>query len=55
MFVSFFAMLVSGSRVLLCILVLAARVMMLSLMVMMRGSVVMGGSVVMMFLRGMLW
>lgn len=48
-------MVVSCSRVMLSVLVLAARVMMLGLMVMMRGSVVMSGSVVMMFLRGMLW
>lgn len=55
MLVSFFAVLVSCSRVMLSILVLTARVMMLGLMMMMRRSVVMRGSLVMMFLRGMLW
>ena len=48
-------MLVSRSRVMLGVLVFPARVMMLGLMVMMRGSVVMRGSIVMMLLRGMLW
>jgi hypothetical protein len=55
MFVSLFAMLVGRSRVMLGVLVLPARVMMLGLMMMMRGSVVMSGSVVMMLLGGMLW
>jgi hypothetical protein len=55
MFVGLFAMLVSRSRVMLGVLVLPARVMMLGLMMMMRGSVVMSGSVVMMLLGGMLW
>jgi hypothetical protein len=55
MLVSLFAMLQSRSRVMLSILMFTARVMMLGLMMVMRGSVVMGSSVVMMLLRGMLW
>ena len=55
MFVSFLAVLVSRSRVMLGVLVFPARMMMLGLMMMMRGSVVIRGSVVMMLLRGMLW
>jgi hypothetical protein len=53
-FVSLFAMLLSRSRVVLSVLVLAPRVMMLGLMMMMRSSVMMSGSSVMMFLRRML-
>jgi hypothetical protein len=48
-------MLVRRSRVMLGVVVFPARVVMLGLMMMMRGSVVMSGSVVMMLLRGMLW
>lgn len=48
-------MLQSRSRVMLSILMFTARVMMLGLMMVMRGSVVMRSSVVMMLLRGMLW
>jgi hypothetical protein len=48
-------MLQSRSRVMLSILMFTARVMMLGLMMVMRGSVVMGSSVVMVLLRGMLW
>ena len=55
MFVSLFAMLLGRSRVMLGVLVLPARVMMLGLMMVMRGSVVMSGSVVMMLLRWMRW
>lgn len=55
MFVSLFAMLLSRSRVMLGVLVFPARVVMLGLMMVMRGSVVMSGSVMMMLLRGMLW
>jgi len=55
MLVRLFTMFVSRSRVMLSVLVLSARVVMLSLMMMMCGSVVMSGSVVMMLLRRMLW
>lgn len=55
MLVSLFAVLQSRSRVMLSILMFTARVMMLGLMMVMRGSVVMSSSVVMMLLRGMLW
>jgi hypothetical protein len=52
MFVSLFAMLMSRSRVVLGIFVLAARVVVFGLMMMMRCSVVVSGSGVMMLLRG---
>lgn len=54
MFMRLFAMLLSCSCVMLCVFVLAAPVMMLGLMMMMRSSVMMSGSRVMVFLSGML-